>query len=125
MKKTELLEKLNHQLPCLFTIEHVKNMIESLEDEPTNSSSIVLSGIVLSEEFLESIGSQIEKCIEREVDGIDEDDIVSADDIDLSLYDRTIEINRLNLRKDAIYESVTEGIRVWRNNMLESQPNQN
>jgi hypothetical protein len=120
MKKTELLEKLNHQLPCLFTIEHVKNMIESLEDEPTNSSSIVLS-----EEFLESIGNQIEKCIEREVDGIDEDDIVSADDIDFSLYDRTIEINRLNLRKDAIYESVTEGIRVWRNNMLESQPNQN
>jgi hypothetical protein len=122
MKKTELLEKLNHQLPCLFTIEHVKSMIESLEDEPTNNSS---SSIVLSEEFLESIGTQIEKCIEREVDGIDEDDIVSADDIDLSLYDRTIEINSLNLRKDAIYDSVTEGIRVWRNNMLESQTNQN
>jgi hypothetical protein len=122
MKKTELLEKLNHQLPCLFTIEHVKSMIESLEDEPTNSSS---SSIVLSEEFLESIGNQIEKCIEREIDGIDEDDIVSADDIDLSMYDRTIEINSLNLRKDAIYESVTEGIRVWHNNMLESQTNQN
>ena len=121
MKKTELLEKLNHQLPCLFTIEHVKNMIDSLEDEPTNNSS----SIVLSEEFLESIGKQIEKCIEREIDGIDEDDIVSADDIDLSLYDRTIEINSLNLRKDAIYESVTEGIRVWHNNMLESQTNQN
>jgi len=120
MKKTELLELLNHQLPCLFTIEHVKNMIESLEDEPTNSSSIVLS-----EEFLESIGNQIEKCIEREVDGIDEDDIVSADDIDLSLYDRTIEINSLNINKDAIYDSVTEGIRVWRNNMLESQQTQN
>jgi len=122
MKKTELLELLNHQLPCLFTIEHVKNMIESLEDEPTNNSS---NSIVLSEEFLESIGNQIEKCIEREVDGIDEDDIVSADDIDLSLYDRTIEINSLNLRKDAIYDSVTEGIRVWRNNMLESQQTQN
>jgi len=122
MKKTELLEKLNHQLPCLFTIEHVKSMIESLEDEPTNSSS---SSIVLSEEFLESIGNQIEKCIEREIDGIDEDDIVSADDIDLSMYDRTIEINSLNLRKDAIYESVTEGIRVWHNNMLESQQTQN
>jgi hypothetical protein len=122
MKKTELLEKLNHQLPCLFTIEQVKNMIDSLEDQPTNNSS---SSIVLSEEFLESIGKQIEKCIEREIDGIDEDDIVSADDIDLSLYDRTIEINHLNLRKDAIYESVTEGIRVWRNNMLESQQTQN
>jgi hypothetical protein len=62
MKKTELLEKLNHQLPCLFTIEHVRSMIESLEDEPTNNSSS--SSIVLSEEFLESIGTQIEKCIE-------------------------------------------------------------
>jgi hypothetical protein len=122
MKKTELLEKLNHQLPCLFTIEHVKSMIESLEDEPTNNSS---SSFVLSEEHIATIGRRIYECIEKEVDGIDEDDIVNADDIDLSLYDRTIEINSLNLRKDAIYESVTEGIRVWRNNMLESQQTQN
>lgn len=100
MKKSELLTQLNNQIDCVFTLAQVKTLIEGLENDTTFD--------------VDKVCRDIESCIQVEVEGIDDSDLVDESDIDFYLDGREICVQNVSVNYTSIREAVREGIKEWK-----------
>lgn len=103
MKKSELLTQLNNQIDCVFTLAQVKTLIEGLENENTFD--------------VDKVYNDIESCIRKEVDSIDDSDLVNEDDIDFYLDGREICVQNVSIDYSSIRKAVREGLDEWKNRL--------
>jgi hypothetical protein len=108
MKKSELLTQLNNQIDCVFTLAQVKTLIEGLENETTNTFDV------------DKVYKDIQSCIQKEIERIDDSDLVDDDDIDFSVSYKEICIDSINVDYSPISNAIREGLDEWKNSLESS-----
>ena len=101
MTKQQTIELLQQQLPGFYSVEQVINVINGIED----------SSEALNEDQLESIADEIYDEVRDALGKMYTDDLVDTDTAEFSLYDKTIELDSVDINKDSIVDTVIEEVK--------------
>ena len=101
MTKQATVELLKQQLPGFYSAEQVINIINDIED----------SSAELNEDQLESIADTIYDEVRDALGKMYTNDIIDTDSAEFSLYDKTIELDSVDIDKDSIADTVIEGVK--------------
>ena len=101
MTKQATVELLKQQLPGFYSAEQVINIINDIED----------SSETLNEDQLESIADTIYDEVRDALGKMYTNDIIDTDSAEFSLYDKTIELDSVDIDKDSIADTVIEGVK--------------
>ena len=101
MTKQQTVELLKQQLPGFYSAEQVINIINDIED----------SSETLNEDQLESIADTIYDEVRDALGKMYTNDIIDTDSAEFSLYDKTIELDSVDIDKDSIADTVIEGVK--------------
>ena len=101
MTKQATVELLKQQLPGFYSAEQVIKMINDIED----------SSETLNEDQLESIADTIYDEVRDALGKMYTNDIIDTDSAEFSLYDKTIELDSVDIDKDSIADTVIEGVK--------------
>ena len=96
MTKQATVELLKQQLPGFYSAEQVINIINDIED----------SSAELNEDQLESIADTIYDEVRDALGKMYTNDIIDTDSAEFSLYDKTIELDSVDIDKDTYNLSV-------------------
>jgi len=103
MTKQATVELLKQQLPGFYSVEQVINIINGIEDdsqaEAYNENQL--------EDVAESIYDNIRSALGKMYTG----DIIDTDTAEFSLYDKTIELDSVDIDKDSIADTVIEEVK--------------
>ncbi len=102
MTKQQTVELLKQQLPGFYSVEQVIKMIDDIEDNSQTS---------LDEDQLEEIADDIYDEIRNTLRHMSTSDIVDTDTAEFSLYDKTIELDDVDIDKDSIVDTVIEQVK--------------
>lgn len=101
MTKQQTVELLQKQLPGFYSVEQVINIINDIED----------SSAELNEDQLESIADEIYDEVREALSNMSTNDLVDTDSAEFSLYDKTIELDDVDIDKDSIVDTVIEQVK--------------
>ena len=101
MTKQQTVELLKQQLPGFYNVEQVINIINGIED----------SSETLNEDQLEKIADEIYDEVRDALGKMYTGDLVDTDSAEFSLYDRTIELDSVDVDKDSIADTVIEEVK--------------
>jgi hypothetical protein len=101
MTKQATVELLKQQLPGFYSVEQVINIINDIED----------SSAELNEDQLESIADEIYDEVRDALGKMYTNDIIDTDSAEFSLYDKTIELDSVDIDKDSIADTVIEEVK--------------
>jgi len=102
MTKQQTVELLKQQLPGFYSVEQVIKMIDDIEDNSQTS---------LDEDQLEEIADDIYDEIRNTLRHMSTSDIVDTDTAEFSLYDKTIELDSVEIDTDSIADTVIEEVK--------------
>ena len=113
MTKQATVELLKQQLPGFYSAEQVINIINDIED----------SSETLNEDQLESIADTIYDEVRDALGKMYTNDIIDTDSAEFSLYDKTIELDSVDIDKDSIADTVIEGVKkvMWDKFLLKAK----
>ena len=113
MTKQQTVELLKQQLPGFYSVEQVINIINDIED----------SSAELNEDQLESIADKIYDEVRDALGKMYTNDIIDTDSAEFSLYDKTIELDSVDIDKDSIADTVIEGVKkvMWDKFLLKAK----
>ena len=113
MTKQQTVELLKQQLPGFYSAEQVINIINDIED----------SSETLNEDQLESIADTIYDEVRDALGKMYTNDIIDTDSAEFSLYDKTIELDSVDIDKDSIADTVIEGVKkvMWDKFLLKAK----
>ena len=113
MTKQATVELLKQQLPGFYSAEQVINIINDIED----------SSAELNEDQLESIADTIYDEVRDALGKMYTNDIIDTDSAEFSLYDKTIELDSVDIDKDSIADTVIEGVKkvMWDKFLLKAK----
>ena len=101
MTKNQTVELLKQQLPGFYSVEQVINIIDGIED----------SSEALNEDQLEKIADEIYDEVCEALSNMSTNDLVDTDSAEFSLYDKTIELDSVDIDKDSIADTVIEEVK--------------
>ena len=101
MTKNQTVELLKQQLPGFYSVEQVINIINGIED----------SSEALNEDQLEKIADEIYDEVCEALSNMSTNDLVDTDSAEFSLYDKTIELDSVDVDKDSIADTVIEEVK--------------
>ena len=113
MTKQQTVELLKQQLPGFYSAEQVINIINDIED----------SSETLNEDQLESIADTIYDEVRDALGKMYTNDIIDTDSAEFSLYDKTIELDSVDIDKDSIADTVIEEVKkvMWDKFLLKAK----
>ena len=113
MTKQATVELLKQQLPGFYSAEQVIKMINDIED----------SSETLNEDQLESIADTIYDEVRDALGKMYTNDIIDTDSAEFSLYDKTIELDSVDIDKDSIADTVIEEVKkvMWDKFLLKAK----
>ena len=113
MTKQQTVELLKQQLPGFYSVEQVINIINDIED----------SSETLNEDQLESIADTIYDEVRDALGKMYTNDIIDTDSAEFSLYDKTIELDSVDIDKDSIADTVIEEVKkvMWDKFLLKAK----
>ena len=113
MTKQATVELLKQQLPGFYSAEQVINIINDIED----------SSETLNEDQLESIADTIYDEVRDALGKMYTNDIIDTDSAEFSLYDKTIELDSVDIDKDSIADTVIEEVKkvMWDKFLLKAK----
>jgi hypothetical protein len=113
MTKQATVELLKQQLPGFYSVEQVINIINDIED----------SSAELNEDQLESIADEIYDEVRDALGKMYTNDIIDTDSAEFSLYDKTIELDSVDIDKDSIADTVIEEVKkvMWDKFLLKAK----
>ena len=113
MTKQATVELLKQQLPGFYSAEQVINIINDIED----------SSETLNEDQLESIADTIYDEVRDALGKMYTNDIIDTDSAEFSLYDKTIELDSVDIDKDSIADTVIEEVKkvMWDTFLLKAK----
>ena len=113
MTKQATVELLKQQLPGFYSVEQVIKMINDIED----------SSETLNENQLEDIADEIYDEVRSALGKMYTDDLVDTDTAEFSLYDKTIELDSVDINKDSIADTVIEEVKkvMWDKFLLKAK----
>ena len=113
MTKQQTVELLKQQLPGFYSAEQVINIINDIED----------SSETLNEDQLESIADTIYDEVRDALGKMYTNDIIDIDSAEFSLYDKTIELDSVDIDKDSIADTVIEEVKkvMWDKFLLKAK----
>jgi len=97
MTKQQTVELLKQQLPGFYNVEQVINIINGIEDSSQTS---------LDEDQLEEIADDIYDNVRKALGSMYSGDLVDTDSAEFSLYDKTIELDSVDVDKDSIADTI-------------------
>jgi len=97
MTKQQTVELLKQQLPGFYSVDQVINIINGIEDNSQTS---------LDEDQLENIADDIYDNVRKALGSMYSGDLVDKDSAEFSLYDKTIELDSVDVDKDSIADTV-------------------
>ena len=114
MTKQQTVELLKQQLPGFYSAEQVINIINDIEDSFQTS---------LDEDQLENIADSIYDKVRSALGGMYSGDIIDTDSAEFSLYDKTIELDSVDIDKDSIADTVIEEVKkvMWDKFLLKAK----
>jgi hypothetical protein len=101
MTKQATVELLKQQLPGFYSVEQVIDIINGIED----------SSEALNEDQLEKIADEIYDEVRDALGKMYTNDIIDTDSAEFSLYDKTIELDSVDIDKDSIADTVIEEVK--------------
>lgn len=101
MNKQQTIELLQQQLPGFYSVEQVIDIINGIED----------SSEALNEDQLEKIADEIYDEVRDALGKMYTNDIIDTDSAEFSLYDKTIELDSVDIDKDSIADTVIEEVK--------------
>ena len=113
MTKQATVELLKQQLPGFYSAEQVINIINDIED----------SSETLNEDQLESIADTIYDEVRDALGKMYTNDIIDTDSAEFSLYNKTIELDSVDIDKDSIADTVIEEVKkvMWDKFLLKAK----
>ena len=113
MTKQATVELLKQQLPGFYSAEQVINIINDIED----------SSAELNEDQLENIADSIYDKVRSALGKMYTNDLIDTDSAEFSLYDKTIELDSVDIDKDSIADTVIEGVKkvMWDKFLLKAK----
>jgi len=97
MTKQQTVELLKQQLPGFYNVEQVINIINGIEDSSQTS---------LDEDQLEEIADDIYDNVRKALGSMYSGDLIDTDSAEFSLYDKTIELDSVDIDKDSIADTI-------------------
>jgi hypothetical protein len=101
MKKQEVISKVNESLGSLFTKDDVVKVIDMLDEGGAQDSERMYS-----RDQVERMINDLAANIRENFENIDSTDIVSEDDIELSLSGMHLEIDSIDVNTRPMYEAI-------------------
>lgn len=101
MTKQQTVELLKQQLPGFYSVEQVINLIDDIED----------GSQTLDEDQLEDIADSIYDKICSTLNNMSTCDLVDTDSAEFSLYDKTIELDSVEVNTDSIADTVIDEVK--------------
>lgn len=101
MTKQATVELLKQQLPGFYSVEQVIKIINDIED----------SSETLNEDQLEDIADEIYDEVRDALGKMYTDDLIDTDSAEFSLYDKTIELDSVDIDKDSIADTIIEEVK--------------
>ena len=113
MTKQATVELLKQQLPGFYSVEQVIDIINGIED----------SSEALNEDQLEKIADEIYDEVRDALGKMYTNDIIDTDSAEFSLYDKTIELDSVDIDKDSIADTVIEEVKkvMWDKFLLKAK----
>ena len=103
MTKQQTVELLKQQLPGFYSVEQVINIINGIEDDSQAEA--------YNENQLEDVADSIYDNIRSALGKMYTGDIIDTDTAEFSLYDKTIELDSVDIDKDSIADTVIEEVK--------------
>lgn len=103
MTKQATVELLKQQLPGFYSVEQVIKMINDIEDDSQAEA--------YNENQLEEIADEIYDEVRDALSNMSTNDLVDTDSAEFSLYDKTIELDDVDIDKDSIVDTVIEQVK--------------
>ncbi len=122
-----------HGLSSIFSVDDVVTLLHKVREEIISESSTIVEdkkpieqSYIIRKDRMDVLLERIQSEICDSIDQIDEDDIVTNDDISLEInYSREIEVTIDGINREAIKDAVENGIEefrsVWEEEMKELQ----
>ena len=115
MTKQATVELLKQQLPGFYSVEQVINIINGIEDDSQVEA--------YNENQLEIIADEIYDEVRDALSKMYTNDLIDTDSAEFSLYDKTIELDSVDIDKDSIADTVIEEVKkvMWDKFLLKAK----
>ncbi len=115
MTKQQTVELLKQQLPGFYSVEQVINIINGIEDDSQAEA--------YNENQLEDIADAIYDEVRNALGKMYTGDIIDTDTAEFSLYDKTIELDSVDIDKNSIADTIIEEVKkvMWNKFLIKAK----
>ena len=115
MTKQATVELLKQQLPGFYSVEQVINIINGIEDDSQAEA--------YNENQLEDIADAIYDEVRNALGKMYTGDIIDTDTDEFSLYDKTIELDSVDIDKNSIADTIIEEVKkvMWNKFLIKAK----
>jgi len=115
MTKQQTVELLKQQLPGFYSVEQVINIINGIEDD----SQVEAYNENQLEDIADAIYDEVRNALGKMYTG----DIIDTDTAEFSLYDKTIELDSVDIDKNSIADTIIEEVKkvMWNKFLIKAK----